>query len=195
MSDKARNKVLDSVANVNAPRAVWGMFPDPDDIEGSDDAPRLFVQLKTNIAPKNLSGWTYKMVQRLAGQDARDGTPVMATCIQWTGKTTKSGDDIMAIENEKQSPRTEEAVAFLRRELADRDPPPFVEDVRSAADAEGIAPSTLNTAKRRLGVIATKPEEGGGKRRWIMPKVESPALIFDESSEGAIPETEGEFER
>jgi hypothetical protein len=179
VSAKAINRVMDSVANVNAPRAVWGVFPDPDDIEGGNDAPRQFVQIKSNIAPPGLSGWTYKMVMALAGKDARDGKPVMASCIQWTGRATMTADQIVAAENEKASPRTDEALAFLRREIAGKDPWPLVEDVKQAAEAAGIAPSTLLTAKRKLGV---KPilDGPGQPWRWSMPKDVGRDLIFDD---------------
>jgi hypothetical protein len=179
VSAKAINRVMDSVANVNAPRAVWGVFPDPDDIEGGNDAPRQFVQIKSNIAPPGLSGWTYKMVMALAGKDARDGKPVMASCIQWTGRATMTADQIVAAENEKASPRTDEALTFLRREIAGKDPAPLVEDMKQAAEAAGIAPSTLLTAKRKLGVIATV--EGPGQPwRWSLPKDTGRDLIFDD---------------
>jgi putative DNA primase/helicase len=165
---KAINRVLDSVANVNAPRAVWGVFPDPEDMERET---RLFVQIKTNIANPNQAGWSYTMIKKSAGIDARDKkTPVMATCIKWNkGSATMSADQIIAAENERTSPRTDEAVRFLRGQIEDTNPPPLVEDVKRAAEAEGIAQSTLLTAKRKLGV---KPVLDGPNQpwRWTLPK-------------------------
>ncbi len=182
-SQKAVNRVMDSVAFVTAPRAVWGVFPNAD-IEGEG---RQFLQLKSNMGPMDLRGWTYKMVMKYVGKDS-DGKAIDATCIEWTGEATMTADQVVAAENEKASPRTDEAVRFLRRRLADEDPPPYIEDVRQEAADEGITPSTLNTAKRILNVQASKPEGVGGKRRWIMPKTVQPELEFDppdESDDGA----------
>jgi hypothetical protein len=176
-SAKAVNRVMDSTAFVTAPRAVWGVFPDPDDMELEA---RLFVQLKSNMGPPNLPGWSYKMQMKTAGKD-QQGKAVDATCIVWTGKAILTADQIVAAENEKGAPRTDEAVAFLRTQLADRDPPPYIEEVRKAADEEGITQSTLNKAKRKLGVEATNPEGGmGGPRRWILPKQIMPELDFED---------------
>jgi hypothetical protein len=191
-SAKAVNRVMDSVAFVTAPRAVWGVFPDPDDIEGGNDAPRLFVQLKSNMGPANFPGWSYKMKMKNVGDDP-DGKAIEATCVEWTGRATMSADQIVATENEKASPRMDEAEAFLQRALANRDPPPLVEDVKQAAEDADIMPTTLMRAKRKLGVIATKPETPGGPRRWVLPRVESPTLIFDDANPDA-PDKPEDFE-
>lgn len=168
-STKAANRVMDSTAFVTAPRAVWGVFPDPDDMEGGNEAPRLFVQLKSNIAPPNLPGWSYKMRMKYVGKSARDGTAIDATYIEWGDRATMTADQIVAAENEKASPRTDAAVAFVREQLEGKDPWPLVEDVQAAAVAEGIAPSTLLTAKRKLRVKAVL--DGPGQPwRWSLPK-------------------------
>lgn len=163
---KAINRVIDSTAFVNAPRAVWGVFADPDDMENEN---RLFVQLKTNIAPPNIPGRSYKSKMKVVGNDPDDGKPIEAPYVQWGERTMMTGDQIVAEENQKTSPRTDEAVAFLREQIEGKDPPPFVDDVEQAARANGIAPSTLKTAKRKLGVNAMPPNEAGGPWRWSLP--------------------------
>ena len=86
---KAIHRVMDSAAFVTAPRAVFGVFPDPDDGLGEEAQfvdTKNFVPLKTNIGPLNMPGWKYHMEQVSAGTDHRDGSAIMATRIVWMAK-------------------------------------------------------------------------------------------------------------
>jgi hypothetical protein len=57
-NSQAINRVMESAAFVNAPRASFGVFDDPDEIGAEDGKPpsRLFLPLKTNIG-KLAQGW------------------------------------------------------------------------------------------------------------------------------------------
>jgi putative DNA primase/helicase len=165
---KAIHRVMDSAAFVTAPRAVWAVFAHPDNGIGSDNLfnrKMSFVQLKTNIAPPDLPGWTYHMEMVAAGK-SKSGETVMATRIVWDGVGDLTADQIVAAENERASPRTDEAMEFVRRVLDDG--PMLIEEVKQQAEAEGIAERTLLNAKRRLGVEATV--DGPGQPwKWSLP--------------------------
>lgn len=161
---KAIHRVMDSAAFVTAPRAVFGIFPEQDNGIGESffDNRRAFVKLKTNIGPDDMPGWRYRMELASGGTDRRTGLPVEATRIVWDGAASMTADQFVASENERSSPRADEAVAFLRRALADG--PRLVDDVKAEAEAEGIAETTLQRAKRKLGIDATT--DGPGKPWW-----------------------------
>lgn len=161
---KAIHRVMDSAAFVTAPRAVFGIFAEQDNGIGESffDNRRAFVKLKTNIGPDDMPGWRYRMELANGGTDRRTGLPVEATRIVWDGAASMTADQFVAVENERSSPRSDEAAAFLRRALADG--PRLVDDVKAEAEAEGIAKDTLQRAKRKLGISATM--DGPGKPWW-----------------------------
>ena len=72
--------------------------------------------------------------------------------------------------NERASPRTDEAMEFVRRVLDDG--PMLIEEVKKQAEAEGIAERTLLNAKRGLGVEATV--DGPGQPwKWSLPAAQA----------------------
>lgn len=166
---KAVDKVMDSVAFVNAPRAVFGVYNDPTDV-GGDFGPPPYVMLpiKYNLPGERPSGMQYRIEGVEDGgkglRDYRDDTPIKTSRIVWLGKTDLTADDVAQMENDKPTPRLNEAVTFLRRSLTDG--PRLVDEVKSEAEAEGIAPDTLQRAKRKLKVKAIPPAVAGGDWSW-----------------------------
>ena len=152
---KAIHRVMDSAAFVTAPRAVFGVFPDPDDGLGEEAQfvdTKNFVPLKTNIGPlRHCPGWKYHMEQVSAGTDHRDGSAIMATRIVWDGKAEMTADEIVAAENAKPSPRLNEAIAFLREMLANG--PKLVNEIKAQGARNEIAEETLKRAKRKLKIV------------------------------------------
>jgi hypothetical protein len=87
-----------------------------------------------------------------AGIDQRTGLPIRATHVTWDGPTDLTADAVMAMTNERETPKLDEAIAFLQGEL--KDGPRPVEGVKSHATALGISPATLKRAREQIGVIA-----------------------------------------
>jgi hypothetical protein len=86
--------------------------------------------------------------------------------LHWTERCALSPADLLAPEFEpEEKSALEAAMAFLRVELA-REPSP-VTSVRCHARDQGIRDRTLDRAKRRLGVVSTKP--GGMGWEWALP--------------------------
>jgi hypothetical protein len=182
---KAIHRVMDSAAFVTAPRAVWAVFSHPDNGIGSDNMfsrKMSFVQLKTNIAPPGLPGWTYHMEMVTAGK-SKSGERVEATRIVWDGVGDMTADQIVAAENEKASPRTDAAMAFLRRVLDSG--PMLADDVKAQCAAEAICSEhTLLNAKRRLRVVASN-NGTGTPWKWSLPTDERAPTEFSED-DGAV---------
>lgn len=165
--NKAVHKVMDSVAFVNAPRSAFGVFTDDDDVDGG----MVFVIIKTNVGrgPGELPGFKFKKEYADTGlKDHRDGKPIKAPRIVWGERTMTTGDQIARLENERGSPKLNEAKAFLTRVLANG--PIAVSDLREDAEADGLAWDTVQRAKRTLGVVVTMIEnKPGSPRQWGLP--------------------------
>ena len=173
-SAKAVEKVMDSVAFVNAPRVALGAFRDPFQVGDFNNEPTenfIFTPMKTNLPGQKAVGLSYRIEEVNGGKgltDERDGTPIKTSKIVWLDKTTLTADDISQMDTERGSPKLNAAITFMRETLPE-DVPVLVKEVMDAADAEGIAKATLLTAKRRLRVAVTKPSEPGGPRSWVRP--------------------------
>jgi hypothetical protein len=174
VAPKAIHRVMDSAAFVTAPRAVWGCFPNPDNGVGVDNLfeKRIsFVQMKSNIAPTDgsVKGWQYKLEMVRAGTDAKTGKVVTASRIAWCGAAEMSADQIVAAENERASPQSDAARAFLGAAVADGPRP--ASDIIAEASAAGIMESTLKKAKRALGVKHFK-QKGVADGGWYWSKAD-----------------------
>jgi hypothetical protein len=175
-SAKAVDKVMDSVAFVNAPRCALGAYLDPSEVgdfnnEGGDVRSYVFVPMKTNLPGARPAGLSYRIDEVIGGEgltDARDGSPIKTSKIVWQGKTDLTADEISRIENDRGTPKLNEAMRFTREALPEDVPVPVAE-VTEAADAAGIMPATFKRARQRLKVKALPPTEPGGPRSWVRP--------------------------
>ena len=163
---KAVNRVMDSAAFVNAPRASFGVFDDIEDIGSDFDETRrfLFLPMKSNIG-KFAPGLKYH-IEETTGGTADDGRPVITSKVVWDGPTTMTADQVAQAESDqgRGAPRLREAMNFLRDELADGPKP--AADVQERADAEAIAPDTLRRARRKLKVAAAPIKGKGPGAGW-----------------------------
>jgi putative DNA primase/helicase len=175
-SAKAVDKVMDSVAFVNAPRCALGSYLDPSDVgdfnnEGGDVRRYVFVPMKTNLPGARPAGLAYRIEEVIGGPgliDARDGSPIKTSKIVWMGRTDLTADEISRIENDRGTPKLNEAMRFTREALPEDVPVPVAE-VTEAAEAAGIMPATFKRARQRLRVKALAPEMPGGPRSWVRP--------------------------
>jgi hypothetical protein len=142
----AVDRVMGGAGFVNAPRCALGLLVDPD-----DERKRMLLGLKTNIGPMP-QGLRMHLEMVDAGIDQRTGLPIRATHVTWDGPTDLTADAVMAMTNERETPKLDEAIAFLQGEL--KDGPRPVEGVKSHATALGISPATLKRAREQIGVIA-----------------------------------------
>lgn len=167
-NQQAINRVMESAAFVNAPRASFGVFDDPDDIATEFEAApwRLFLPLKTNIG-KMAAGLRYRIEEATAGKDDRTGKPIITSRIVWGGKVSLTADEVVRLESERSAPRLDEAASFLREYLADG-PKPAAE-VREQADARGITEDTLRRAREKIGIVsATIKGKPRGGNEWSL---------------------------
>jgi putative DNA primase/helicase len=183
-SATAVDKVMDSVAFVNAPRAAFAVYNDPDDVGSEFGIERhVMVGLKTNLPGPKAAGLKYHIESVEGGRpelmDYRDNKPIKTSRIVWDGRTDVTADQIAQMENDRGSPKLDEARRFLIEALADGPRP--VADVMEAAEAEGLAPDTVKRAKRALKVKAT-PQ--GPNEPWIWEyKVKAPELDIPDATE------------
>jgi putative DNA primase/helicase len=182
-SNSAVNKVLDSVAWVNAPRAVFGVFRDNDTEEqkeqdfGEDSlappvAAGIVVPVKNNMGVWPV-GLKYKIETAFGGVDFRDGKPVDTSRIVWGEKTRERADDIVAAEAARGGRPsrgvTQFAIDWLETTLGDAGSEGVpVDDVRAAADAAGITENALREARRRRRVRVVNSPDVPPRRAWAL---------------------------
>jgi putative DNA primase/helicase len=143
-SGRAIDRGMGSVAWVAAARAAWGVVKDTD-----DPGNRLFLPIKCNLS-KDTVGLSFRIVD--AG---------MAPCLAWndTPETRTMDDVLTAQQNSKRSPKTTEAIEWLRCLLADG--ALSVGVITEQGKAAGHDFRTLKNAKSTLGVKSYA--EGFGK--------------------------------
>lgn len=141
-----------SIAFVAAARSVLAVTADPD----APDSPRRFlVPLKMNLASKPPT-----LAFAIAGDPAG---------IEWEPDAVQGVDAESALRgpsSEQAEPggAREEAIEFLRQELAEGERP--AEELRRLSERLGIASRTLDRAKHDLGVAARRETFGKGGR-WL----------------------------
>jgi putative DNA primase/helicase len=145
-SNKAIHRVMESAAFVNAPRASFGVFEDPDDPHST-----LLLLLKTNMKKPN--GLRYSVKDKKVADDPKTGKPIIAPYIEWDVMPVNiTADDVVRVQTERKTPRLDQAVAFLRNALKDGDKP--VNEIKAHAEAECITLGTLRRALDEVGAVA-----------------------------------------
>lgn len=139
-----------SIGIIGAARAGLIVAQDPDDPDR-----RVLAISKSNLAPGGHPSLGYRVVT----DDAHG-----VGAIEWLGESRhQAGDLLRDGTDEPRGVAVSEAVATLR-ELLEDGPQPADEAKRYCRDA-GIAPRTLDRAKKRLGVRA-RPQLNGKRKRW-----------------------------
>ncbi len=153
-SGPAVTRGLGSIAWTAAARMSWAVVRDTDDPRS-----RLFLPIKCNLAA-DISGLSYGIVDV-------DGVPQIA----WSdAPVTKSVDEVLSQqERGSRSPRTNEAIEWLRELLANGRRP--AKEIKDQAKAIGHPERAVNAAKVALGI--TPYAEGFGKScvwYWSLPE-------------------------
>ncbi|HEY3395579.1 MAG TPA: AAA family ATPase [Lacipirellulaceae bacterium] len=161
----AIHSALGSLAFMAAARTAWTIAPDPDDA-----GRRLFLPLKNNLA-ESAGGLAFTIESTPSG-----GSPI----VRWLPDRVESKADLTLAPGRKlgrPNDELERAVAWLTQYLAQGSTP--TNDVRRAADANGIAYRTLRRAFCEIGAQAV--QRGlGHNRRWYW---ELPAQMSKNHSE------------
>lgn len=174
----ALNRITGSNALPAAARAVFAVAKDR-----ADESRRLVLPVKSNLGP-DTGGLAFTI-------DASTGTPRVC----WLpGIVDVSADEALAAEGSAEGGASaeDEAADWLADKLASG-PVPSVE-IKAAAKADGIAERTLERAKKRLGVEATRDGFGGpwvwrlrdGRSPPSEPKTATPGTVAAYGASGGL---------
>lgn len=160
----AMDRVMGGAGFVNAPRCALGWLVDPD-----DEDKRLLLRLKTNMGdPQGLRG---HLALTDTTKDQRTGLMIRAPHVVWDGPTEITADAVVAQANEREAPKLDEAIDFLKAEL--KDGPRPVTEVKAHAVALNITADTLKRARYQLGIVARQIEgvkHGGWEYHYADPE-------------------------
>ncbi len=154
---KAIYRGLGSIDFTAACRSVLLAGCDPQNSQS-----RALVQIKSNHAPFGPA----------IGFELRDGG------FYWTGESTLTATQILATDTGTGASELDEAMTFLKDELADGEVP--AKDIYQAAQNTGIAKRTLERAKAKL---QAKSRKIGDTWFWYLTKATSPTLPYKEFGE------------
>jgi hypothetical protein len=141
-------RAMGSIGLVAAARAVWTLWPDPDDGRRS-----FFVPLKCNLA-EALSALAYTIVLR-PGEHPAPNLLWEPDALPLALVSTSTAHPILRL-------RDQQAIAWLAEIL--KEGPVAAAQVESAGTDEGFGRNVLRRAKAALNVI-TYPEEFG--KQWL----------------------------
>jgi hypothetical protein len=149
-----------------AVRSALLMARDPNDPEGERGRQRVLAHIKCNVAPQAPS----RACEVASVAVGPDDEPVEAPVLEMKGVSAVSGRELLDVDREGQSQR-HDAEQFLTEELADGSR--ATEELKAAAKSAGHSWRTVERAKRKLGVKATRVggkggrgKSGGGKGHW-----------------------------
>jgi len=152
---RAMDRVVGSIAFVAAARSAFMITRDPADADR-----RLLVTLKSNIAADG-GGLAFRIRETMVGN-------IATSAIEWEPQPVAgTADAILAAAKDADAAKgaRAEAEGFLKRLLKDGQLP--VKDVRTAADAAGVAWNAVRRTQRELGVVVRRRSDGfGGSGRW-----------------------------
>jgi len=155
-STKALYKVIDSIAFVAQPRAIFTVMTDTDDHDRC-----LFLHLKNNLS-RPPQGLAFRLEQHIVGSD-KEGD-IIGSHIVWEAKPVDTtADEILQADAgaAKGGSALREAKDFLLEYLADGPKPQ--KQIEAAAKDAGITPATLRRARKALDI---KPQKHGLREGW-----------------------------
>lgn len=160
-SAKAINRVMESAAFTNAPRAAFCVIEDPDEPKES----RLFLSLKTNMGKPPI-GIRFHIDEVKAGYDKKRGKQIYAPKVTWDDTVDITADAATEALNEKTvAPKHKQAVDFLCAQLANGPQP--AAKVNAEAAKVGISKMTLRRARESLSVASYQPEGKGAAPGFV----------------------------
>jgi hypothetical protein len=155
-------RISDSLAYGATARHVYAVVNDP------ENARKLFVKGKNNLAPANQRALAYTFGTRQVGSDAKTGELIWAPHIVWQSEHVDvTASEAMQAAAETRAPAARDsAKKFLQEMLAAG--PVSKQEIEEAAEANKISERTLRRAKDELGITVRK-DGPGGKWRWHLP--------------------------
>ncbi len=160
-SGPAIYRTTGSLAFVAAARSVFAVAKDKNHANR-----RLVLPIKCNLA-KDSTGLAYTIAEI-------NGAPVIA----WeSAPVTISAEEALATEDNESRSQTDEAVDWLRQELATG--PAKAGDVQKQSRLAGISEKSLRCARERLAIHPRKSEFSGGWT-WELPEDAQDANITGE---------------
>jgi AAA domain len=142
-----------------AVRSALLLARDPEDPDRDRGSQRVLAHIKCNVAPQAES-----LACRIDPVQLMGDEQLVAPRLRITGTSATSATDLLAAPTGEERTERDEAVDFLRVELAERPRP--VKEVRKAARDAGIADRTLDRAKASLGIQAHRIGGVAGAGHW-----------------------------
>lgn len=136
-----------SIGLAAAARSVLLLARDPDDPEGITGPMRVLAQIKSNLGLLEPS-LAFRIKPATLANDVKTAS------LEAAGASRFSAADLLALNETEARSKLSEAEALLRAELEDGSRP--VSELRAAASELGISPTTLDRAKKKLGVRSVK---------------------------------------
>lgn len=166
-ASRASNRVIGSVAWINAVRAAWMFHKDKDDKDR-----RLILAIKSNLA-KEAPGLAYRIVSDVVHHDSAE---IPTARIEWeAGVVEMDADDACAAEGRRGEPKEEAAAKWLRTFLAEFARP---SDVIFAEGKEaGFGKNLLYDAKRALDI---RPRARGFGKGWYWGLGDPERWVFED---------------
>ena len=153
-----------SIGLAAAARSVLLLARDPDDPEGATGAMRVLAQAKSNLGLLEPSlGYRIK--------PASLANDVTTAYLEAAGASRFSAAELLALNETEARSKLREAEALLRAELEDGPRP--VSELRAAALELGISITTLDRAKKKLGVRSVKLDLD--RWGWVLSEDEATA--------------------
>jgi hypothetical protein len=142
-----------SIGLAAAARSLLLLARDPDDPEGVTGARRVLAHAKSNLGQLASS-----LVYRIEAKEI--GSELQAPMLVAEGGSRFSAAELLALNEPEERTKLGEAEALLRAELEDGPRP--VNELRAAAQGLGLSITTLERAKKQLGIRSFKLDLG----RW-----------------------------
>jgi hypothetical protein len=156
-------RVCNSIAFTAAARHAFGVVYD------ADNHRRLLVRGKNNLARRDDRALAFRVDAYEVGRDQRNGKPIEAPYLIWEAEYVDiTATEALQAATENKAPGARGIAKKFLRELL-RDGPVLQTEIKTAAEAEGIAWRTLTRAKQELGIVA-KRDDPDGKWQWYPHK-------------------------
>lgn len=170
-----------SIGFVGAARSGLLFARDPDDPDGETGRRRALSHVKSNLSAE-ASTLVYE-VQTIV-LPARAGEPESESSrLHLIGESSRTGRDLLTFADDEDRGPIDEAMEFLRNELAAG--PKGAQDIFKAAKAEGISEKTLRRAQKQLGI---KPQRAGFPSRsyWSLTHGQLPWPSVETENGGQV---------
>lgn len=186
-STDALRRINGSTAFGAAARSVLLFARDPDDPDEAAGRRRVLSHVKCNVAPLATSQ-LYEVDPILLPQRGDEPEAVTAR-LRLIGETSRNGADLLGRDVDHERSALEEAVDFLREELAQC--PRSAKEIQSVARAIGISPETLKRARRQ---VCRKPKKEAFNGGWQWALKQQPLFPHEGGQAPSTPSSEGDLD-